>query len=406
MNEARLWRYAELIVRKGANVQPGQRVVVSADIEIAYFARKVAESAYDAGAAHVYINWTDEATSRMAYLRATHEVLSSVDPWRVEYYKYYDAINACYIFLESDDPELLSDVDPERIKDASKATGTAFAEHDTNISGNHVRWTIAGVPSRAWAARIYPDLSEGRGVALLWKRILEVCRVDEDPLAAWETHDKTLKEKLEFLNTSEFTELHFKNSLGTDICVKLPSGHYWDGGSNIAKDGVPFFPNIPTEEVYTIPDSRSPHGRVVASMPLTYNGVTVEDFAFSFIKGDVFSYTASRNGETLLNLVRLDKGAKRLGEVALVPCTSPIARMKKVFKNSLFDENASCHFALGKAYPMIHGYDNLSEEELDELGVNDSITHIDFMFGTPDLHVTGTTASGREVPIFINGTWA
>ncbi|MCL2853395.1 MAG: aminopeptidase [Defluviitaleaceae bacterium] len=403
----RIRRYAELIVRKGVNVQAGQRVVVFADIEAADFARLVTEAAYDAGAAHVYVNWSDEAASRTTYLMADPEEFKLVEPWRVEFYKYYDDINACYIFLDSDDPDLLSDVEPERIYDSSKSSGVAFYDHNNAISCNHVRWTLAGVPSGAWASKLFPDIPEEEAVELLWEKILDSSRVYGDPLAAWDDHDKMFKEKIRFLNGAKFSELRFTNSLGTDIRIGLPQGHFWDGGSNRAKDGVWFFPNIPTEEVFTLPDCRTVNGRVVASMPLTHNCVTIENFELIFEGGKVVSYKAEKNEAALGNILNLDEGARMLGEVALVPHDSPISRMKLLFKNSLYDENASCHFALGKAYPMIGSYDrSLSKEEADGLGVNDSITHVDFMFGTADLRVTGTTSDGKEVTVFVNGNWA
>ena len=406
MDTLRLRRYAELIVRKGVNLQAGQRLVITADIEAAAFARLAAEAAYDAGAAHVYVNWSDEAVSKMTYTLADHETFKRVDPWRVEFYRYYDEINACYIFIRSDDPDLLADVEPERIKDSSKSTGTAFYDHDKALSANHIRWTYVNVPSKAWAKKLFPDIPEEEALLALWDKVLEASRVDDNPLAAWEAHDKMFKEKLKFLNNTGFRALRFTNSLGTDIRLELPEGHYWEGGSNRAKDRLAFFPNIPTEEVYTLPDCRSVNGRVVASMPLTYNGVTIENFELTFAEGKVVSYKAEKNEATLAGILELDDGARMLGEVALVPHNSPISRMKMLFYSSLFDENASCHFALGDAYPMIKDFVKLSKEEAAGLGVNNSITHVDFMFGTADLQITGTTGDGKEVPVFVNGNWA
>ena len=406
MDTGRLRSYAELIVKKGVNVQTGQRVVVTADIKTAAFARIVAEAAYDAGAAHVYVNWSDEATSKMTYMLADHETFKYIDPWRVEFYRYYDDINACYIFIGSDDPDLLADVEPERIKEASKSTGVAFYDHDKAISANHIRWTYVNAPSGAWARKLFPDISEEKAVDMLWEKVLEASRVGDNPLAEWDAHDKTFKEKLNFLNSAGLKALHFTNSLGTDIRLELPNGHYWEGGSNRAKDGLAFFPNIPTEEVYTLPDCHSVNGRVVASMPLTYSGVTIENFELTFVDGKVVAHRAEKNGATLAGILELDEGARMLGEVALVPHDSPISRMKMLFYSSLFDENASCHLALGNAYPMIKDFDKLSEKDVTRLGVNDSITHIDFMFGTADLQITGTTADGKKVPVFVNGNWA
>ncbi|MCL2853396.1 MAG: aminopeptidase [Defluviitaleaceae bacterium] len=406
MDMLRQERYAELIVRKGANVQKGQKVVVRADIGSAAFVRLVVKAAYDAGAAQVVMNWIDEAVTRMTYLRADDEVFKSVEPWRVQFFKDYDDAGACYIHIISDDPDLLAGVDSERIKNTAKSSGTALAEHRKAVMGNHVRWTIAGVPSKAWAMKVFPNLSDDEAVDALWDKIMESSRVEGDALAAWDEHDKVFKAKVDFMNESKFVSLHIKNSLGTDITMELPAGHYWKGGSDPAKDGVRFFPNIPTEEVFTLPNCYSVNGKVVASMPLVYNGVTIEDFELMFADGKVVSHKAEKNEAALTNILELDEGARMLGEVALVPHASPISQMNVLFNNTLYDENASCHFALGKAYPMIEGYDEMSKEEVDKLGINESITHVDFMFGTSDMQITGTTADGKQVPVFVNGNWA
>ena len=406
MDMLRQERYAELIVKKGANVQRGQKVVVRADIGSATFVRIVVKAAYNAGAAQVIVNWIDEAVTKMTYLRADGEVFKSLEPWRVQFFKDYDDARACYIHIISDDPDLLADVDSERIKDTAKASGIALAEHRKNIMGNHVRWTIAGVPSVAWAKKVFPSLSDDEAVEALWEKIMLSSRMNGDALAAWDEHDAIFKEKVDFLNKSNFASLRFRNSLGTDITLELPVGHYWKGGSAPAKDGVTFFPNIPTEEVFTLPNCFSVNGKVVASMPLVYNGVTIENFELTFIDGRVVSHKAEKNEETLTSILDLDEGARRLGEVALVPHASPISQMNLLFNSTLYDENASCHFALGKAYPMIEGYDNLPQDDAEKRGVNESITHVDFMFGTADMQIMGMTADGKEVPVFVNGNWA
>ena len=406
MDTQRQERYAELIVKKGANVQRGQKVVVRADIESADFVRLVVKAAYDAGASQVVMSWSDEAVTKMTYLRADDDVFKSVEPWRVQFFKDYDDAGACYINIISDDPDLLSGVDSERIKNTAKAVGDALTEHRRLIMGDHVRWTIAGVPSKAWARKVFPNLSDEDASLALWEKIMASARANGDAIAAWDEHDGVFKAKIDFLNNSKFASLHFKNSLGTDLTLDLPARHYWKGGSSPATDGVFFFPNIPTEEVFTLPHSHTANGKVVASMPLTYNGVTIENFELTFADGKVVSHKAEKNEATLTNILELDEGARRLGEVALVPHLSPISQMNILFNNTLYDENASCHFALGKAYPMVEGYDKLSKEEADKCGINDSITHVDFMFGTADLQITGTTADGKEVPVFVNGNWA
>ncbi|MCL2617985.1 MAG: aminopeptidase [Defluviitaleaceae bacterium] len=398
--------YAELIVKKGVNVQEGQKVVIRADIGSAPFVRIVAKAAYDAGASQVIMNWADEVITRMNYLRADAEVFKSIEPWRVQFFKDYDDAGACFINIISDDPDLLAGVEPERIKNAAKATGIGLAEHRRLTMGNHVRWTIAGVPSPAWAAKVFPNLPEAGAVEALWEKIIESSRVHQDALATWEAHDKVFKEKVEFLNKAAFKQLSFKNSLGTDITMELPQGHFWKGGSAPDTKGVDFFPNIPTEEVFTLPNCHTANGRVVASMPLTYNGVTIENFELTFKDGKVVAYKAEKNEAALASILELDEGAGMLGEIALVPYKSPISEMKLLFNCTLYDENASCHFALGKAYPMIHGYEDLPKDEALKRGVNESITHVDFMFGTADMEITGITAEGKEVVVFAGGNWA
>lgn len=399
-------KYAELVVCAGVNVQKGQEVVILADVQSAEFVRLLVQKAYDVGAANVFVNWGDEAITKMTYLHADDEQFRTVKPWRVQFYKDYDELNACYINVISPDPDLLASVKPERIKDAMMAAGKALTEHREMTMGNHVRWTIAGVPSVAWATKLFPGLQEEAAVDALWEKIIEASRVDSAPLEAWKKHDDEFKKRVDFLNEASFRSLHFKNSLGTDLHMELPKGHYWKGGSAPAKDGVDFFPNIPTEEVFSLPNCHTVNGRVVASMPLTYQGVTIEGFELSFKDGLVVGFKAEKNEETLANIMSLDEGAKRVGEVALVPHTSPISKMNMLFNNTLFDENASCHLALGKAYPMVHGYEEMSSEEAAKLGINDSLTHVDFMFGTEDLSITGTTQDGVQVPVFINGVWA
>ena len=405
MREDVLKKYAELVVCAGVNVQKGQEVVISADIQSADFVRLVVEKAYDVGAASVFVEWADEAITRATYLKASPEHFKSVKPWRVQFYKDFDDINACYIRVISPDPDLLAGVEPERIRDAMQAAGNALSEHRKMTMGNHVRWSIAAVPSIAWARKLFPQMPDDEAVEALWDKIIEASRVGTAPLAAWQEHDENFKKRVEFLNNSNFKALHFTNSLGTDLRMELPRGHYWKGGSAPAKDGVSFFPNIPTEEVFSLPNCHTVSGRVVASMPLTYQGVTIEGFELEFEGGVVVRHKAQKNEDTLTNILSLDEGARRVGEIALVPHASPISEMGMLFYNTLIDENASCHLALGKAYPMVHGYENMSEQEVQEVGVNDSITHVDFMFGTSDMTIMGTTQDGRQVHVFTNGNW-
>jgi aminopeptidase len=268
-----------------------------------------------------------------------------------------------------------------------------------------LRWSILAIPSPAWAKKIFPELPEEKAIERLWEYIFKCARAaGENPIADCEAHKQTFTSRVNYLNEQNFVSLRIKTGLGSDFTLGLPENHIWEGGGDTSKDGLPFFPNIPTEEIFTMPHRLKADGRVVASMPLSHQGNLIEGFEMTFKDGEVVSYKADKNQEALANIITMDEGSKRLGEIALVANSSPIGQMNTLFYNTLYDENASAHLALGKSYPKnIKDGDTLSTEELVAAGANDSLTHVDFMFGTADMKVVATAKDGSEVVIMENG---
>jgi aminopeptidase len=409
MKEQDIKKMARLAVEIGGNVKTGDTVVIGSDTEAAPLARATAEAAYDAGAADVNIHWSDTASSRTRYLRASDETFDEVPDWIAERFKYLDDKNSVYIHISSEDPDAFAPpVDPGRIKRQQIASGEKLRAHRDNTMSNKVRWSIVGYPGEKWAAKVFPGIPVDEAVEKLWQAILKVSRADTgDPVENWKQHNANFSARVKYLNSKNFTSLRFTNSLGTDLTVGLVENHQWAGGRENDTGGRIFNPNIPTEEIFTMPDRFNVNGRVVASMPLSRNGNLIEGFEFTFKDGAVVSYKADKNEAVLATILDTDEGAKRLGEVALVPADSPITTAGILFLNTLFDENASCHLALGRAYPHnMKGWEGKSEEELTALGMNFSIQHVDFMFGTPDMKIVGTDHSNAESLIFDNGLFA
>lgn len=408
MNKVMLEKYADLIVKTGINLQKGQILVISSPVDCAYFTREIAEIAFKEGAKDVVINWRDDLFSRIRFLRAPEEVFEEFPEWRKEFYVSYARQGAAFLTIEDDDPEVMKDVNPERIIKNIKTTQTAVKEYRDRLMSNKNPWCIAAIPSAAWAKMVFPGLSEAEAVEKLWEEIFKTVKADkEDPVAAWEEHKSRLKGSLDFLNTNSFKQLHYKNSLGTDLKIELPDGHIWLGGSDFTPENIEFIANMPTEEVFTLPSKLGVNGKVVSAKPLSYNGNIIDNFTITFKDGRIVDYTAEKGYDTLKSIIETDEGSHYLGEVALVPYDSPISKSDILFYNTLFDENASCHLAIGKAYPKcIEGSENMTKEQLEKAGVNDSLMHVDFMIGSHDLEITGITAEGKEVPVFRNGNFA
>ena len=398
---------ADLAVRAGVNLQKGQRLLLTCPVECADFARLCVKAAYDAGCSEVLMRWSDDSIKRMKYLYAADEVFDRIDPWDADRLNGLSEEGAAFLTIHSEDPESLSDVDADRIKRSQISSRKALRTYRSKTMGSECQWCVISVPTKAWACAVFPELSEEAAVERLWKEILAACRVDGgDAIKNWKEHSEELHRHADMLNGYDLKTLRYRNSAGTDVTLDLPEGHFWGGGAEKSTSGVLFSPNIPTEEIFTLPDRNSVNGTLVATKPLSLDGTLVEGFSFRVEKGKIVEVHADRGEDTLRNAISVDEGASYFGEVALVPHDSPISVSGVLFLNTLFDENASCHFAFGEAYPCIRGAENMSREELRERGANSSLTHVDFMIGSPDLEITGITRDGREVAVFRNGNFA
>lgn len=399
--------YASLVIRAGINMQEGQRLEISCPVECADFARLCADAAYEAGCSEVIMRWNDDELTRMKYLKAADGVFDRVNSWETDLLNTLSEEGAGFLTIYAEDPNLLDGVDPDRITRAQKSSGKALKAYRKRMMRGECPWCICSVPSAAWARAVFPELSEEEAVGRLWEEIFAACRVDgENALANWKEHTDSIKKHLDILNGYNFKTLKYRNSAGTDVTVGLPEGHIWTGGDEEAANGIMFAANIPTEEAFTLPDRNSVNGTLVATKPLSLNGTIIENFSFRVENGKIVEVRAEKGEDILKDAISVDEGASYFGEVALVPYDSPINKSGVLFLNTLFDENASCHFAFGEAYPCIMGADSMSEEEMKEKGVNSSMTHVDFMVGSADLEITGITHDGEEIPVFINGNFA
>ena len=403
-----LKKYAKLAIYQGVNVQKNQTLVISSPIECAKFTRMLVEEAYIKGAKEVVVQWNDELTGKLKYKYSPMEVFETVPEWVKESRLSYAKEGACFLSISASDPELLKDVDPKKVATFRKASSIASREFSSRLMSNENAWSIVSIPTVGWAKKVFPNVSEDEAVEKLWDAIFKIVRVDsQDPVKAWEEHKNTLKKNMDFLNSKRFKSLHYTNSLGTDLIIQLPEKHLWAGGAEFTQDGTEFIANMPTEEIFSMPKKTGVNGKVVSSMPLNYGGNLINNFSLTFKDGKVGDFSAEEGYETLKNLLDTDEGAKYLGEVALVPYNSPISNSNIIFFNTLYDENASCHLAFGKAYSLcIKDGEKMSEEELLKEGANDSLTHVDFMIGTKDLQITGTTYDNEKFDIFVNGNWA
>ena len=406
--EEKLREYASLLVRVGLNVQRGQRLVISSPVECAYFARMCAQEAYDTGCKEVVMNWHDDAMARMKYLHADDEIFDEVALWRRHFFNDYALEGAAYLAISATDPENLKGVDPQRIVRSQQASGKALKDFDRLQMCSGFPWCIASIPIPSWAKRVFPDVTEEQAMERLWDAIFKAVRISGDGCSVehWQEHIQMLSRRKEKLNALRLKTLHYTNSLGTDLTVELPEDHIWEAGDDCTADGQPFVANMPTEELFTAPLRTGANGVVVASMPLVHDGNIIDGFRMTVESGKITSVSAKQGQEVLEAAISVDEGAAYFGEVALVPYDSPISNQKLLFYNTLFDENAACHIAFGEAYPCIKGGRDMDKEQLKEHGLNDSVTHVDFMVGTADLSIVGTTQDGREVPIFINGNFA
>lgn len=407
LDQQTLEKYAELVVRMGVNIQKGQAFMINSPIECASFTRLLAKKAYEAGAKDVHINWSDDELTLLKYKHAPDEVLADFPEWRVKLQEGYAEDGAALLSIHATNPDLLADIDPKRIALADKASAEGLRNFRKYVMNDLITWSVISVPTKAWAKKMFPDVSEKEAMQQLWEAIIKTVRVDqEDPITAWKEHNATLKKAENLLNDKQYESLVFKAE-GTDLTIGLPENHIWQGGAAVSEDGTTFNPNMPTEEVYCMPHKYKVNGTVKSTKPLNYGGSLIDNFSLTFKDGKVVDFKAEQGEASLEQLLNLDEGAKRLGEVALVPHESPISQSGLIFYNTLFDENASCHVALGKAYPTsIEGGASMNEEQLEAHGVNDSLTHVDFMIGSSDLDIDGVKKDGTTEPVFRKGSWA
>ncbi|MHA6250617.1 aminopeptidase [Oceanobacillus sp. CAU 1775] len=400
-------KYAELALKTGVNLQQGQALMINAPLEGADFTKLVVRKAYEMGAKDVYVNWVDDEMTLLRYEYAPESVIASFPEWRVKLLDEFAEDGAAVLNIRSTNPDLLKDIDPVRVASANKAAAQATGNFREYTMNDRIPWSIISIPSKDWAQKIFPDKSAEDAVESLWEAILKIVRVDqEDPIAAWDAHNATLRTAHQVLNDKNYKKLIFK-APGTDLELELPEGHIWKGGSAVAETGATFNPNIPTEEVFSMPHKYGVNGTVSSTKPLNYGGSLIDNFSLTFKDGKVVDFQAEVGEEVLKHLLDSDDGARRLGEIALVPHESPVSQSGLIFYNTLFDENASVHIALGKAYPTnLEGGSKMDAEELDKHGVNDSLVHVDFMIGSEQMDIDGVMQDGTTEPVFRNGTWA
>ncbi|MEF2965950.1 aminopeptidase [Paenibacillus sp. M1] len=402
-----LAKYAELVVKVGVNVQQGQTLVVQAPLETVDFTRLVVTKAYEAGAKYVVVEWIDEQLSRIRYDKAPDDSFGFYPQWEADRMEQFAAEGGALLHIKVPDPLLLQGVDGAKVSASTKAAAVARQKFQVYTRNNRISWSLIKAPTRAWADIVFADLPEEKRIDAMWEAVFQMNRVgDADPVEAWRDHIRTLKEKQEYMNGKRYKSLHYR-APGTDLRVELPEGHLWLGGGDLNEAGVYFVANMPTEEIYSMPHRTGVNGTVASTLPLNLNGQLVEGITLTFKNGKVTEFDAKSGREHLANLLATDEGASYLGEVALVPHNSPISRMNRVFYNTGVDENASCHFALGSAYPVnIEGGTKLSKEELLAKGANVSLTHVDFMIGSAELEIDGELSDGTVEPVFRNGNWA
>ena len=407
MEQARLKKYAELIAKCGLNVQKGQEVNITCGLDQPEFVAYVVEECYKCGASKVRVDWSYMPITKINYSYRTLESLSEVTEEEIARFKHRVDKLPCRLWLDSDDPDGLDGTDSEKISKANIARFPIIKPYRDAVE-NKEQWCIAAVPGKEWAKKIYPQLATNDAVEKLWEDILYCSRVDGDPIAAWKKHNENLAKRCKFLNDYKFDRLEYKSANGTDFTVGLnPVGKFNGGGERTIGQRVYFNPNIPSEEVFTTPVRGIADGKVVATKPLSYQGNLIENFWMKFKDGKVVEVYAEKNQDLLEKMVSMDEGAAYLGECALIAYDSPINNTGILFYNTLFDENASCHLALGRGFnDCIENYENLTVEECEKLGVNSSMIHVDFMIGSKDMSIVGVTKDGKRVQIFKDGNWA
>ncbi len=407
MKKSDLKRYAELLVKTGVHLQKGQELIVNASVEQKDLALEVVSEAYKAGAKKVTLEWSAQEEKRLRYRYQSEETLSGLENWEIERLKFHAETLPARLYIESDDPDGLAGVDQKKVARANRKR-YPFIKPFEDAMDNRYQWCIAGAAGEKWAKKVFPDLPKKQAVDALWKAIFQTARMEGNAMENWKQHNETLSSKAAYLNSLHLKELHYRAANGTDLKVGLiDRGIFIGGAEKTLGSGIVFNPNIPSEEIFTSPKKGCAEGVGYASKPLSYRGELIENFSFVFKEGKVVEVHAEKGEELLKEMIAMDEAAGYLGEAALIPYDSPINDTGLLFYSTLYDENASCHLALGDGFSnCIRDYEKYTPEEIKEMGINDSMIHTDFMIGTRDLSIVGVTEDGREIPIFTEGNWA
>ena len=405
-----LQKYADFIVRVGVNPQPGQTLIINCPLEGAPLARLCVRSAFEAGARDVQVNWTDDAVTRTRMELGSEDALTDHKGWQLRRYLDYAESEGgvCVLHLIADDPELFAGLDGAKISRVNSANRSFMQPWREYTMNDRVQWSIAALPAEPWAKKMFPELDTAAAIEAQWKLIFDTCRVTGgDPVGEWQKHLDRLNELGAKMNALDLESVHFESANGTDLTVGLADDATWEGASSKAENGTDFIANVPTEEVFCAPHRERVNGIVYGTKPYVYNGQLIEGWHVTFKDGKVVEHGAEKNASLLAELLSTDENACRIGEIALVPASSPINQSGVLFYNTLFDENAACHIAFGAGYPTnIKDGSKMNRTELLAKGLNDSAIHEDVMIGAPDTNVIGTTKNGKEVTIFTNGEWA
>ena len=406
MKKTVLRKYAQLIAASGVNVQPGQEVFIAADLDQPEFVKMLVEECYKRKAKKVVVDWSYQPLQKLHYRYRTLTTLSKLDNYEEARWQHYVDTIPCRIYLLSEDPDGLKGINQEKMAKSQQRLYPVIKKYRDQIE-NKYQWCIAAVPGAAWAKKLFPELRTSQAIEKLWEAILSTSRVDEDPVAAWEAHNKDLHDRCQYLSGLGIRELRYKSANGTDFTVGMIPEAQFCGGGETSLQGIFFNPNIPTEECFISPMKGVAEGIVYATKPLSYQGQLIEGFSIRFAGGKAVEVHAEKNEELLKTMISMDEGAAYLGECALVPQSSPIAQCGYLFYNTLFDENAACHLALGMGFAdTIRDFQNKTLEECRSYGVNDSMIHEDFMIGCDSMNIDAHTRDGKVVPIFRNGNWA
>lgn len=405
--ERKLEKYAELVVKVGLNVQPGQKLIVRAVTNTAPLVRAITAVAYQVGSPLVTVMWVDEQVNKIRHQYAPRDSFGEFAGWTFDGIAQEIKEGAAFLQVAGPDPELLKGMDPDVVS-MSRSTLAKHRRPVGELQGqNAVQWTVVCPPTPDWAKLVFPDKDAEAALDLLWEKVFTLCRLDQDdPVIVWRQHVERLNKRREVLTQKKYTALHLR-APGTDLKLGLPTGHIWAGGGNTALNEFSFVANIPTEEVFTLPHKNQTEGTVASTKPLSYYGSMIENFSLTFSNGKVVEFSAEKGEDVLREMIETDDGAGFLGEIAFVPHQSPISQSNIVFLNSLYDENASCHLALGRAYKFnLEGGPTMSKVEFFAAGGNDSLIHVDFMFGSGELDVDGVFADGTVEPVMRAGEWA